>query len=97
MKPFDLEKAKAGAPIQTRGGRLAKFIAYVPEARASQQLIILIDDEVVRTYANGFTHDDPASTSHCDIVMAPVKREGWVNVYSFADSGSIPFGGVDPC
>ena len=37
MKPFDLEAAKAGAPIVTRDGRSAKFIAHVAEARNKYQ------------------------------------------------------------
>ena len=32
MKPFDLEAAKRGEPIVTRGGEAAKFIAHVPDA-----------------------------------------------------------------
>ena len=50
MKPFDLEAAKAGAPIVTRDGRPAKFIAHVAEAHPSQRLLVLIDgDEYARS------------------------------------------------
>lgn len=37
--PFDLEAAKDGAPIITRDGRKAKFVAYVPEAVDGHRVI----------------------------------------------------------
>ena len=40
MKPFNLEAAKAGAPLVTRDGRPAKFIAHVAEAHPSQRLLV---------------------------------------------------------
>lgn len=42
MKPFNLEKVKAGAPVITRDGRAElKFVAHVPEADPSQHLVFL--------------------------------------------------------
>ena len=53
MKPFDLEAAKAGAPIVTRDGRPAKFIAHVAEAHPSQRLLVLIDGTVHTKFESG--------------------------------------------
>ena len=38
--PFNLADASAGSPIVTRQGKLAKFIAYVPESRAANQRVL---------------------------------------------------------
>lgn len=81
-RPFNLDEAKAGAPIQTRDGRPAKFIAHVPEARTY----------TISALADGwlccYREDGRSSTSMADsdIVMAPRKRTVWVNVYEFGNA-----------
>lgn len=81
MKPFDLEAAKAGAPMVTRDGRPAKFIAHVAEAHPSQRLLVLIDGVVHTKFENGKHASSPAILSNSDLFMAPVKRTVWVNLY----------------
>ena len=49
-KPFDLIAAMNGAKLVTRDGREAKFIAYVPEARAYCRVIAMLPDGDVRSY-----------------------------------------------
>lgn len=44
-KPFDLEAARNGAPIITRAGRKAKFIAHVPQCREDARVIVLIEGD----------------------------------------------------
>lgn len=44
MKPFNLQEAIAGKPIQTRDGCVLKFVAYVPEAREGYKVVILLGD-----------------------------------------------------
>lgn len=83
MKPFDLEAAKAGAPIVTRDGRSAKFIAHVAEAHPSQRLLVLIDGGVYTKFESGKYSNSPAHVSHNDLFMAPVKRPVWANVYGY--------------
>lgn len=84
MKPFDLEKAKAGAPVQTRGGQPARIICF--DCKGSQfpviALVTMADGEEA---PNSYTNDGryhPLYEMGADLVMAPVQREGWVNVYS---------------
>ncbi len=79
MKPFDLEAAKAGAPLVTRDGRPAKFIAHVAEAQPSQRLLVLIDGGVYAKFESGKYLNSPAH----DLFMAPVKRTVWVNLYGY--------------
>ena len=78
MKPFDLEAAKAGAPIVTRDGRPAKFIAHAAEAHPSQRLLVLIDGGVHLKFESGRYSNSPAHVSHNELFMAPVKRTVWV-------------------
>lgn len=49
-KPFNLQAAINGAKLVTRDGREAKFIAYVPEARAYCRVIAMLPDWDVRSY-----------------------------------------------
>ena len=41
MKPFDLEAAKRGDPIQAEDGRKLEFVAYVPGAHAGYRVVVL--------------------------------------------------------
>lgn len=83
MKPFDLEKAMAGEPICCQDGHEAKFIAYVPEAMDSRQVVALINRIVYTFSVDGqyLTNDESAM----DLFMASKKTKVWVNFY---DDGS---------
>ena len=82
MKPFDLEAAKAGAPIVTRDGRPARFIAHVAEAHPSQRLLVLIDGVVLTKFESGKYASSPAHVSDNDLFMALTKRTVWANLYN---------------
>lgn len=44
MKPFDLQKALAGAKVITRGGQTVTRIAHFPEAEErSSRVVALVD------------------------------------------------------
>lgn len=81
MKPFDLEAAKRGEPIQTRDGRKARFVAHVPEAATQRRVIALVyGDEGVSSYGeDGLVVDYYKDTN--DLFMAPRKHTVWVNFY----------------
>ena len=87
MKPFDLEAAKAGAPIVTRDGRPAKFIAHVEEAHPSQRLLVLIDGVVRMEFDNGkyLGRGGRGGETDNDLFMAPTKRTVWVNFYEYGE------------
>jgi hypothetical protein len=53
MKPFDLEKAKAGAPLVTRDGRAAKFVAYLPECDRGHRVIAVVNCTPWHYHENG--------------------------------------------
>lgn len=82
LRPFDLEAAKAGAPIVTRDGRPARIVCF--DAAGEFPVIALIrygtDKEVPQscmlTGSVAYKED-----SADDLFMAPVKRRGYVNLY----------------
>lgn len=89
MKPFDLEAAKRGEPIVTRGGEAAKFIAHVPDADIGFRVVVMLDG-VIECYCDDGSYI-LSSKSTCDLFMAPRKRTVWVNVYP---PGTNCFGGA---
>lgn len=88
MKPFDLELAKAGHPVQTRDGRPARIICY--DRKGNKPIVALIyekEDNVEHHhfYFNDGTFLTSNNTSPEDIVMASTKKEGWINIYRNKD------------
>lgn len=84
MKPFDLEAAKAGAKVVCSNGMPARIICFDAHSHGlSSVLVVLIADaggDEVATYMNSGGRCLSRHESY-DLRMAPVKREGWVNVY----------------
>ena len=86
LKPFDLQKAKAGKPVCTRDGRKARIICfdYVGET-GDYPIVALVSynkgnncyERVLKYTSDGlfnkygdYKHDD-------DLMMLPEKKEGW--------------------
>lgn len=80
MKPFNLEAAKSGAPIVTRDGREARFIAHVPEANEVERIVALIGKSLFWYSENGSYLLD--TESNRDLFMKPQKRTIWVHLYA---------------
>lgn len=87
MKPFDLQKAKAGKPVCTRDGRKARIICF---DRKSHSPIIALVETFVKEY-NSVREDtyyytingraiDIENESKDDLMMLPEKKEGWVKI-----------------
>ena len=86
MKPFDLEKAKAGEPVMTRDGCKARVICFDRED-VDFPLVALVTDpesgtEILETYRADGRYTIAVAVTDPDLVMAPVKKEGWMNIYS---------------
>ena len=80
--PFDLEAAKAGAPLVTRGGRKARFLAHVPEACQSAKLIAMIEGAATACCFHENGRITTLFDDKRDLFMAPKpKRTVWVNIY----------------
>jgi hypothetical protein len=82
MKPFNLQAAINGEPIQTRDGWQLKFVAHVPEAYFKGNRVI-----VMNSVGNIFTYCDDGQffegecESVVDIVMATVIKTVYANVF----------------
>ena len=80
LKPFDLEKAKAGKPVCTRDGRKARIICF--DAKGDKPIIALVEMGTAET-PNNYPIDGKAVSAKetsCDLMMLPEKHEGWVNI-----------------
>lgn len=84
LKPFDIEEAKAGKPICTRGGRKARVICF--DKKEGLPIVALIENENNVEEIMLYTIDGLAVSADCkskfDLMMIPEKLEGWVNVYN---------------
>lgn len=76
LRPFNLERAKAGDPIQTVSGDPAVFIAHVPEASETQRLVYRVGQVI-----NARREDGCGFFGDPHLVMAPVKKQAWMNLY----------------
>ena len=78
LKPFDLDKAKAGKQVCTRDGRKARIICF--DRDWDMHIVALVSDplgESVHYYlSNGKVDFDKQNDE--DLMMLPEKREGWI-------------------
>ena len=80
MKPFNLADALAGKPVMTREGRKVVRIFYAEEACENSQVICVFETGAVFPYYKDGTYTN-SSSAH-ELVMAPTKKEGWINIYN---------------
>lgn len=85
FKPFDLEAAKAGAPVMTRDGRPARILAFDVE-NAGYPVVVAIKTstgkcESVELFTEQGQFDEDAKEDNRDLFMAPTKHRAWVNVH----------------
>ena len=83
MKEFDLELAKIGHPVCTRAGLPANIICFDRKAAAYQVVALVEKDnwETVEYYKKNGQYNKGNEQSPYDLMMAPIRHEGWVNIY----------------
>lgn len=78
MRPFDLEKAKAGHPLVTRDGRPAKFITHLPECSTNSKIVALIaGNDSVTTFAETGQLCKGGLEYKGDLFLATTKKTYW--------------------
>lgn len=91
MKEFDLEKAKAGAPVCTRDGNPVRIICWDAKDHFFP-IVALVDDddtETVETFTDdGFWQNDKTDNG-LNLMMATVKHEGYVLIVKSSYSHQI--------
>lgn len=85
MKPFDFEKAKAGAPVCTREGFKARIICFDANNNRFPIVALLKDSNSSNEYPVSLTKkgrfSDGEADSRKDLFMVGEKKEGWINIY----------------
>lgn len=93
MKPFNLERAIAGDPVMTRDGRVVRQLTYFADSTNNYPLLGTIGTEIKSWTKAGFWAVDGDEDDGRNLVMKPIKKYGWVNVYSsnghYAMTGEI--------
>ncbi|MFW8567017.1 hypothetical protein [Orrella sp. 11846] len=80
MKPFDLERAKAGDPVVDESGDEYRFILHEPDALASHRVILF--NTTTKTFSKCFEDGKTLNKYHPRLFMKPVKKTVYVNFYS---------------
>jgi hypothetical protein len=81
LKPFDLEAAKRGEPVVTRGGEPVLELHYFETATGKYPLAAVVGPVTHVFTADGF-YDISKEPHHTDLFMAPRKQTVYVNLYS---------------
>lgn len=81
MKPFSLEEAQQGHAIQTRDGRRAQYLTYVP---AIGVVVVMINGVSYQAWRDGRMMRD-ADTAE-DLFMVGKEKKLWVNLYKAPSS-----------
>lgn len=85
MKTFDLEKAKAGAPVCTREGFRARIVCFDADHNRFPIIALIKDSNSSNEYPVSLTKkgrfSDGEADSGKDLFMVGEKKEGWINIY----------------
>lgn len=89
MKKFNLKEylKNPNSPIVTRDGHAARIICTNRVGKTHSILALLFEDEdrdreVVYQYTSKGEYFPNASSPH-DLFFAPIKKEGWINIYHY--------------
>lgn len=95
LKPFDLEKAKAGAKVVTRDGRPVRIICW-DRVDDTYPIVALVKctengktEERILIYTNEGRYWDGVDKNINDLFMAPTVVERWMNVYKCGNGYSF--------
>ena len=82
MKPFNLEKAKAGKPVCTRDGIKARIICFDLKNEKYPIVAAIGDDssEIILCYTTNGEIIKGNYKSEKDLVMLLEKKKGWINI-----------------
>lgn len=99
MKPFNLQAALAGEAVVTRNGCTARILCFDLRNKFYPLAVAVYnpDSDEEDLFSYGVTGSYYQDQEHNrDLFMAPVKREGWVNVYQRRDMSHYVGSGIYP-
>jgi len=80
LKPFNLELALAGHPVITSDGQVVSQIVEFNVKHGKYSIAGIINGEI-RTFMSDGSFYNCSSESCINLFMAPIKKQGWVNVF----------------
>lgn len=95
MKQFDFDKVGAGAKVQTRDGRSVRILAM--DVISSYPIVALIYTGV-EEYAASYNKHGKILTDEInaeDLVMAPIKKTAWINVWEDVSTETYRYSSKD--
>lgn len=78
-RKFDFDAARAGAPVQTKRGEDVRIVRFDLKSTSHSIVAIVSCGNIEKAFV--YTKDGICRGTESDLVMAPDKFEGWVNVY----------------
>lgn len=79
MKPFNLERAKAGDPIVTKAGEEVRFLLHDPNLNPRGRVLVATQEGNVRLYFEDGEYLD--APDGYDLRMAPIKHQLWARAW----------------
>ena len=80
LKPFDIQKAREGKPVCTRDGMPVRILCTDMKG-CDYPIVALVEDSDGKEYIQKYPLDGLKEIEGLDLMMAPEKKVGWVNVY----------------
>jgi len=71
--PFNLERVRAGEPIQTIEGRERRLIAYLPDRRPHLRVVVL-DPKADKVYSHSESGEHCENVKSLQLVMKPIQE-----------------------
>ncbi|MCF0114068.1 MAG: hypothetical protein HUJ56_01855 [Erysipelotrichaceae bacterium] len=99
MKPFDLQLAMKGHPVQTVDGRPVKLIFFDMNNELGKPVVGIVPNggltgtsDFLETWTiNGTVYNLNLTPSDpLDLVMVPDKKKGWINIYKDRSNDAAP-------
>lgn len=81
LRPFNLEEAKQGKPVCTRAGKPARIICWDKLGGLPIIALVMAGNNEFVFYYNENGRTDDIVEKYYDLMMAPERHEGWINVY----------------
>jgi hypothetical protein len=84
MKPFNLQRALAGDPVVTRDGRLVTDLKFF-NGTVAESICGVLDGRIRAWFEGGEYMSNKGETHYLDLFIAPLVKQGWVNLFRATD------------
>lgn len=89
LKPFDYKHYVAGGKVVTRSGIKVSELHLFRSAGDLEPLIgVFENDNIIRGFKESGKYGQSIDKHEFDLFMAPIKKQGWVNLFKETRSDS---------